>query len=828
MLRELRYGWRGLARDPVFSLTAVAVIGIGIGLTTAIYSVVRDTIVRPLPFPQAHRIAWVMGALPERGWNIASASIPELTDLGQRSDSFEEIGTYRDGVSVALTGEGLARTLNITFADSAYFRVLGAQPLRGRLLSQAEDVDPGAHPVVVVSERLWASELGRSPDVVGSRLELAGQPFTVVGVMPGDFWDLGTSADPVDAWLPLTMGQPYLGRGMFQTRTHRQYGGVARLAHGVSWERARGQTASVSRALEDEFPDSHRGRELRLHEIRTPFYGAVEAPVRVLFAGAALVLLVCCVNIAALQLVRVMARQADVSIRLALGASRTRIVRQSLVESLWIAALGGLAGVATAPAAVRAIVGAFQLPLPVFAMVSIDRNVLLVSTLLVFLTSVLFGLVPALRASRADARLVLDGSGRSGLAQPAGSRVWRSIVAAEIAAAVVLLIGAGLASQSLSRLVASDLGFATDAVLTMNINLRDGQLLPEDEEQRATAVAALNERLARFAEEFEPRATAIPNVEAAAVFGPNVPGNANWHIAITPEGQDPNVPENRVLAQRLVVTPGAFDVLDLRIVRGRRLDASDRDGAPLVAVVDQSLAAAYWPDQDAVGKRLIVGRDETRRMLTIVGIARDAKHRGRRAAANVVAGDVYLPYFQQPLGSTSIVVRASALPRGVLEPVKTALRELAPHVAITGVATMQERLRRVESMPRFAALLMGIYAVVVALLALVGTYGTLAYVVSSRSRELAVRMAIGATRADLVTLVLRQGMAAAFAGAVLGLAVAAFASSFMQSLLFGVERLDPMIYGGVAALALLAAAGACLLPACRAASLDPMKVIRQS
>lgn len=808
--QDLRLAIRSLSKNPVFTAVSVLLLALGIGLNTAILSVAVSAFLRALPFPDSHRLYSMVGTIDKRGWSSAALGIPEIVDHERRSPDLGEVGIY-SGAAVNLFDGGRGERVEASFVNSAYFRLLGAEAQRGRTFVPAEDEGPGGHPVAILSDGMWRQRFGARPDIVGRTIELTDGPFTVVGVMPAEFRGLLSRWREVDVWLPLTMGQTFFGSNMFENRRHRVYAGVVRLPDGRDIGSVRQQVHAAAAALREEYPTENRDRGVRLEPLREFFYGSSSGWVIVLYAGAAVVLLICCANLLSLALVRSAARRREIGLRSALGASRWRLARQFLTESFLLALCGSVLGMAAAAGATRLIVASFDLRLPTFTRVGVDPPVLALATAIAFVAMLGFGLYPALRYSGVDPRDALGDSWKSVGVSAASRRSWSLLLSVEAALAVVLLVGAGLAAKSLQRLAATPVGFATSDLLTMRMDLRGSRV-------------AEPERSARFAEAVTGQLAGIPGVDGAAVWAPSMIGRAGWHEDVTAAGLDASAPENRLLVQRLHVTPGALEAVGIPLLRGRDFTWGD-DGkrGPPVVIVGRKLAERLWPDAEAVGQRVIIAGNFE---VTVIGVAGEAKHRGRRATGNTVGGDLYFPYAQWPQSSISLLVRAHG-DSSTLAPIVTSeIGNLVPESPVFDVVVMSDRLRAAESVPRFIATLMATYAGVAMLLATIGTYGVVAFTVGRRRNEIALRAAIGARRGELLWMVFRQGVAPITTGVAVGLVLALAVARFARSLWFGVSATDPVIYVSVGLLLLGVSAIACYLPARRAAALDPMRVLR--
>lgn len=823
LIKDCREACRRLAAKPGYSLVALLTLAIGIGASSAIYTLLSNTLLAPLPFQDPQRLVLIWSHARDQQWLRGSVSIPEVEDQRRQNPALQQIGVFNHRRSLSVSSREGAVRLDTVWTDSAYFRALGVEAALGRTFSPQEDREPGAHPVAILSHSFWKDRFASDPDVLGAEIRLTGRTYEVIGVMPSDFRDpTQAQGNNPQVWVPLSMGMPFFGASMYQTRSNRQYAGLARLAPGYTLQQARQASDSIAARLETQFPDTHSDRGIRLEPLYEYFYRDLERPLQALMAAALLVLLLGCVNVATLLLVRARARRGELALRAALGASSSRLMRETLLESLLLSAAGGAAGLILAWGAVRAVASFGTLQLPSFAHLHLDWEVLGLSLALSLATGLLFGALPALHASRTDPGRVLHSAGRSLIA---GGGVLRWLVTAEAALAVVLLIGAGLTARSLFRLVETEMGFDTGRLLTMRTELRGPRF-------------SGRESIHAFARDLLQDVRALPGVESAAVWGPSMVGNANWHMNVTPAGLDPQDPRNWTFVQRLMVSPGALESLRIPLLRGRSFRADDRDSAQdlnrdgtitpdevkgLVVMVDQRLADILWPGQEALGKRLQLWAAGGW-PATVVGVTQPVLHRGRNYSGSL--GDLYLPFFEFSLRDMTLLVRYRSNANATLEAVRRIVRRLDAEVPLYDAATMQERLAVQEAQPRFVAALMAAYAGTATFLAAVGIFGVLTYWVRRSRDELAVRSALGARRNQLILLTLRKGLTPVLLGGLIGIASAMGLSGFVESLLFEISRADAATYVLAAALLAAVALASCLLPARRAGRMDPMEVLR--
>jgi putative ABC transport system permease protein len=809
---DFRVAARTLSRNPGFTVVAVLTLTLGVGINTAISSLVRGTLLAPLPFPQEDRLAVMVTTPTDRPLEYWSAAIPEINDVVESSRLLAGVGTFESRHSPILTGGDRPERPSCNFVTSAYFQVLRARPFLGRTFLPEEDKGIGQHAVAILSHELWQRRFAGDPAIVGSQVVLSDVPYTVVGVMPPGFQDMRRDLERSDLWLPLSMGVPFYGPDMFETRAGRQYLGITRLKDGVSLAAAQAELNQISKRLEKAYPYSNENRVLRLVPLRKWFYGDLQRPVTALAVGAVLVLLICCTNLGMLLLVRGQTRRREIAIRAAVGAARGHLVRQILAESLLLALAGGGLGVLLASWAIR-FWRAGGLSLPVFATIRLEPGMLLVTLAATLAVGLVLGLVPALSLYRSDLRQALQSAGRQTMGADRPRSGPSPIVIAEVALAVILLVGAALTAKSLYRLLNTEIGFKTGSLLTMRLEMRGSRY-------------EADEALKLFTEQLTDKLTALPGVAAAVAWGPSMLAEAGYHWRMTPAGMAPSDPRAQLLVQRLHVTPGGLKALGIDLLQGRELTRMDRrEPPPYLVVMGERLTQKLWPGEDAVGKGFYLGEDPHLSGL-VVGVARDVRHRGRLGSDEEVAGDVYVSLLQRPQRNMALLIRYRGDVAGILKEVNKAVLEMDPDLVLFDVATMDERLARTEASPRLTAALMGMYAAVAIFLAGLGLYGVLSYSVQQRMPELAMRSALGALPRRQLLMVIRQGLSSVLLGVVLGLAGAYLLSRFIESLLFGVSRADPAMYAAVTALLILVALAACYLPARRASRVDPMLLLR--
>lgn len=794
-LQDLGYAARSLRRTPGFALTAVLVVALGVGANTAVFSIADLVFVRPLPFADPDRLVKLWQGSPDYSLNEVSPA--NYRDWRAMTQSFSGMGAYTRRAA-NLVGVGEPRRLETILATPELLPLMGVPPLIGRVFT-AQDVAAGQ--LVVLSHALWQSDFGGDPGVIGTSVRLDGVPHTVIGVMPASFQ---FPARSVEAWASLVLREDD-----YADRADTYLEVVARLRPGVSAEKARQELAVVSRRLEQQYPDENKDIRTTLLRLRDELSERARLLVLALCGASLCILLLACANLASLFLARGAHRARELAVRSALGAGPERLVRQLVTESLGVALVGGVVGVAVAAAGVPLLARLVPSSLPIAERASLDLRVLGLAAVFVLLTGFAFGLAPAVRAGRSSALDAL----RSG-AQTAGGRTQRlraALVIVEVAASVVLLVTSGLLIRAVWRIQSIDPGFVADNVLTLQTALP----LPKYE---ATA------RRAQFYDRVLEDVRALPGVRSAAYATglPMAMRGGIWPASLPGEEEVRDSAHNVSLRY---VTPQFFATLGIPVRRGRDIAETDKGGQPFVAVVSESFAKRHWPNQDPIGKRFKIAFNER----TVVGVAGDVRVRGLERPSEP---QVYLPYQQVDDGSIigyipkDLVVRTAAGAGNLLPRIREIVKSADPEQPISGVRAMSEIVAE-ETASRVTQLrLLGALTVIALLIAGLGIHGLLTFTVSKRSQELGVRRALGAQGGAIVGLVLREGLALALIGIVIGVAVAYAAARGMSALLLGVRPEDPLTIAVAVALCLATAMAGCLRPALRAARVDPLTALR--
>jgi putative ABC transport system permease protein len=803
LLQDLKFGCRALAKNPGFTAVAVLALALGVGANSAIFSVVNATLLNPLPFPEEGQLLRLGegargGRAPERG----SFSYPDYRDVQQQSRTLAHVAAFLNSGTM-LTGEGLdAERVYGADVSPEYFAVLGVEPALGRVFTAEED-RPNAG-VVVISHGLWQRRFGGRRDVIGQQLRMSNTPATIIGVMPEGF-EYPFRADRQDFWEPVN-DRPAPGRDERDNHTYRV---IARMKPGVTIEQANAELDTISRRLEQQYPDTNTTMLVGAASMHEEMTRDVRPALLILLGAVGLVLLIACANVANLLLARAASRQKEIAIRTALGASRWRVVRQLLVESLLLALAGGAVGLLLALWGTDVLVAAGPADIPRVRQAGLDARVLAFTMLVSMLTGIIFGLVPALQASRTDLTGGLKEGSRGATEGPRRSRFRSSLVVSEVALSLVLLISAGLLIRSFVRLVRTDPGFDPARVVALDIPLTRERY---DTEEKQTA----------FFAQLVNRVRGMPNVEAVGVVDKLPLGNSIDILAFNIEGRPPFPPGASAQAHYMIASPGYFETLKIPLRSGRMLTERDDARSPAVALVNEALANKYFAGESPIGRRLIT--DEGVPPFEIVGIVGDAR---RRSFASEPEPEFYLPFTQSAQRRMNLVVRAST---GDAASMSVALRgavaEMDREQLVWQTRTLDQLVSASVAGRRFNMTLLGLFASVAMLLAALGLYGVMAYSVTRRTHEIGVRMALGARGSDVLRMVVGQGMKLAAAGVVLGLVAAFAVTRVLASLLYGVTTTDPLTYAGLAALLAAVAFLASYIPARRATKVDPMEALR--
>ncbi len=792
LIKDVRFSFRMLAASPGFTAVAVLVIALGIGANSAVFSLVNAYLLRPLPFPASDELVAMWQSHRERNLS-GSVAYPVYLDWRAQQQVFSAMAAANT-TSLNLTGDGEPERIIGRQVTWTYLRTFGVKPVLGRDFLP-EDDRPGAPKVALLSYGIWQRRFGKRAGVVGSAVEINGEPNTVIGVLPPG---MGLRWDDEAILVPLALDPAKFGRG-------NQFLAVfGRLKPGVPVERAQRDMRTIAERL----PDRENGWSVTLQPLRDRLYRQAREGLTTIMVAVAFVLLIACVNVANLLLAKGASRRKEIAIRAALGAGRWRIVRQMLTESLILALAGAAAGLLFGLWASSVLASLFPQRMRPLTPVSIDGMVLVFTIAAAVLTGLLFGLAPAWKASRPDINETLKEGSRGSTG--GHNRLRAALVVAEVSLAMVLLVGAGLSVKSFSRVLAVDPGFSTERLLTMTVMLPD---------LRYTNDA---QRIAFFERTLE-RISALPGITGAAVIN-NLPlamtnMNSTFHIEGRPEAR--NLNEAPIAGYR-AISPGYLTTMRIPLIRGRQFTAQDRADAPLVALVNEAAARRYWGDQDPVGKRIRYGSNKNP-WITIVGVVGNVRHFG---LSTEFWPEVYRPQFQAPIAATNLVVRTAGDPLAAASAVRTAVREIDPKQPVADIRSMDEVLSDSTFVNRLMAVLLGSFAVLALLLAGVGLYGVISYAVTQRSHEIGIRVALGAARGHVLRMVVGHGMLLTGAGLAIGMAAAYALAQFLRTFLFGVPPRDPATFGAVAGLLAAVALAATTIPALRATRVNPIHALR--
>src|SRR6266704_2586290 len=800
-VQDLRFGLRMLRKSPGFTGVAIFTLALGIGATTAIFSVVDSLLLRPLPYLNSHRVVRIWNTFSPRGMTELTASEPEFLEYRQ-SQTLAHVAGFALG-STTLTGRGDPARLSVSWGTSDFLAVLGTQPVLGRSFSPEEQ--PGHDQVVILSHHLWRDRFASNPAIIGQSVILNGKSSIVIGVMPPSF---RFPSGDVDLWQPLPIAANSSNLGNHYLNL------VGDLKREVSLQQSNAEMKTILARIEQKYPAYYSGAVglgVNLVPLREQMVGNVRPTVLVLMVGVGFMLLIACTNIAGLLLARGEVRKKEIATRIAIGAGRARIIRQLLAENLVLFLAGGAAGLAVAYLGLKLVPVEQSLPLQQVGGPALDFRVLSFAVVTCLATASLFGLMPALKTSHPQLNEILKENGRDAMGSRHHTRTRSLLVMSEIAFSVVLLAGAGLMIASLKRLLGVQLGFDSANVVTMRLSL------PE--------LRYPNGRFATFYKDLQEKVRSIPSVQAVAIVNQlpmsEVLANSSFEV----EGRQLEAGTN--VANTQVIGPDYFSVMRIPFIRGRSLDQHDLNPAPSTVVVNQSLARKIWPDEDAIGKRLRLKSDAP--WLTVVGIVGDIKNEG---SSKPTKPELYFLHTEQSFGlwadlrSMTLVVRTSSEAEQLVNAIRGELNSLDPDLPIYKVQTLGEIASASTSQTRLPAVLLSVFAGIALLLAAVGVYGVLAYTVAQSRHEIGVRMALGAPRQRILKSFLGYGIKWAAVGGGAGLVAAFILVRFMRSMLFEVGPYDSTIFLSVAGVLGIVVLMACYLPARRATHVDPMVALR--
>jgi putative ABC transport system permease protein len=796
-IKDVKYAIRGLIKQPGFTAVAVLTLALGLGANTAIFSFVSGVLLRPLPFPASDRLIVLSERNPEK--NIAPVVSPRnLEDWQRQSTAIEEFGAWRDWHFRLTTSEGTTGTAS-AICSPGLFRVLGITPLRGRLFTDAEN-QVGQDHVIMISSSYWQNQFASDEKVIGQTLMLDKQPFTIIGVLPPSLeaLDLGSW----DIWAPLTVDpDQFLGRAV---RNRRLY---ARLKPGVSPAQAEAEMKTIAARLQQQYPEANTGWTVALTTLHENEVGDLREPLLLFMFTVGLVLLIACINVAMLMLARAESRRKEFALRVALGAGRFQLLRQLITESALLSLAGGAVGLLLAVWLIDLFVAILPRSMPQAEHVKLSGPVLIFTLGLSLVTGILFGLAPGLQSSRVNLVQELK-EGHGLFRQRGGQRLRAALVISQVALALVLLVMAGLLGQTFIRLIALKPGYDPQNVLTAQV------FVPIDKYKGRARIAALYEQITDGLK-------TIPGVISvgATTSGPHFGGSES--IDLQAEGATP--PPSGVYPQAAYFNtgPNYFHTMAIPVVEGRDFTGHDDAAAPPVAIINQTLARRLWPGEHAAGKRLIDIRE--REVLEVIGVAGDVKRFG---LGEEVRPEVYFPYSQRPRWAMFFMLRTGLDSAAVAAALKPRVSSIDPELSVSGISTMDQRIGRALKRPRFNLVLLGIFAGTALMLAGIGVYGVMSFLVVRQTKEIGIRTALGAKSRDIFKLVIGRGMILALAGIVIGAGSALAATRLLTGLLYGVTGADPLTFIAVAIVLAFVVLCACYFPARRALRVDPLIALR--
>lgn len=814
--QDIKYGARMLLKNPGVTIIVIIALALGIGANSAIFSVVNAVLLRPLPYEESDRLVF----LNEKSSKLDEMSIsyPNFTDWRNQNQTFEKMGVY-NRASYNLTGSGEAERIVTGQMSADLFSVLRVNPLIGRVYNNEED-KPGGTPVVVLSYALWQRRFGGQAGVINQAITLNGRSYTIIGVMPETY----AYPSRVEMWVPV--GQ-LSDQTSWQSRgNHPGLYGVARLKPGVTFEQAEADMNNVAANLAQQYPDSNSGTSIRLRSLIEIFVSDVRRALWVIFGAVGFVLLIACANIANLLLARATARKKEMAIRTAVGASRWRIVRQLLTESLLLSLIGGGIGLALARWGIDLILYVSPNAIPRSREIGLDWTVLAFTIGVSFLTGILFGLIPAIQAGEVDVHETLKETGRG-----TTGRQWlrSSLVVVEVATTLVLLIAAGLMIRSFYLLQKVNPGFSHEHLTSFSVSLPQKKY--STEEQRSSFYNRLMENI-----------RALPGVESSAAASGLPLGNNGWQTSFMVDGQPPPKPEQMPLMEACLVTPDYFKAMNIPVLRGRvftdrddrshlagkdlsKLNDIQRSMAGLTKIViDEQFAQRHWPGEEAVGKRVKMGQEPDAPVLEVLGVVGRVKMESLNQNSDRVQG--YFAFNQVPQGGMTVIIKGASDPNQLISSVRNAVKEIDPDQPIYSPRTMDDIRAESVAPERLNLTLLSLFGGLALVLAMVGIYGVMSYSVTQRTHEIGIRMAIGARPLDVFKMILGHGMKLALIGVGIGLLLAFGLTRLMETMLFGVQPTDAMTFAGISILLITIALLACYLPGRRATKVEPTVSLR--
>jgi len=793
--QDLKYGIRMLFKKPAFTAVVVLTLALSISSTTVVFSVVNALLLRSLPYSNPDQLINVWSVFKSN--NKAYASAANFREWQERNQSFQSLAAY-DSLKLNLTGGDRPEAIDVALVTANLFPLLGVQPVRGRGF-RTEEEQPATNKVAVISDGLWQRRFGADAGVVGKPLVLDGDSYTVIGIMPPRF----SFPEKIDVWLPLSFVPEELA-----DRGYNHLAVVGRLKPGVELRQAQAEMSAIMDEQVRKYPNENAGRSMRLLTFQQNLVGDIRMALWILSGAVFLVLLIACANIANLLMARATTRQKDIAIRIGLGAGRRRLIQQLLIESLLLSLFGGAMGLIFAYGGLKVLTSVGPTNIPRLSEVTIDARVLAFTLVISLLTGVIFGLIPALQATKPEINEWLKDGQRSASGGPGGKRARSWLVVTEMALALILLIGAGLLIKSFLILWQVEPGFNPHNVITMAISPSP----PKYNTQRDFVILCQ-----RVLEQVK----STPGVDAVGVVNQLPFSGRNLGLNFTVVGQPPVKPEDTASANFRLVSPGYLQAMGIPLKRGRDFNDHDtRDSTP-VALINETLAKHYFANEDPIGKQLnIEGQQAPREIVGIIGDVKQIKLDAE------VKSEIYVPFFQIAVPAMNIVVRTTTDPGSMTSAVLQQISRVDPDQPVYQVKTMDEYLGESMAQRRLSTVLLGVFAALALILAALGVYGMMSYLVSQRTREIGVRMALGARQLDILKLVVRHGMWLSILGIAVGVAAALLLTRIMTSSLYGISASDPLTYLGISALLALIALLACLIPARRALKVDPIIALR--
>ena len=799
--KDIRFGLRTLVRNPATTLLAVLTLALGIGANSAIFSVVNRVLLDPLPYPQPDELVMLVESAPKLGFPRFTVSPPNFDDFRRQSRSFEHLAAYRYE-RLNLTGRDQPEVILGARVSPELFRLLRVDPAPGRGFRQ-EEGRPGQARAAVLSHGLWQRMFGADPQIVGRPLTLNGESHTVVGVAPRGF----ELPQRTEIWVPMALDLANENRGAHFLNV------IGRLKQGVSLEQAETEMIGIASRLARQYPETNADWTVDVIPLKEIVVEDIRPILTILLVAVAFVLLIACANVANLLLARVASRERELAVRAALGAGRSRLVRQMLVETALLFVAGGLLGLLLAHWGVKALIALDPEGIPRAGEIGVDGRVIAFTFLVSLATGLLFGLVPALSATGRRLYEALKEGGRAMAGGVHGQLVRNLLVGFEVAVALVLLVCAGLLIQSFARLSNVDPGFRPEGVLTARISIPESKY--PDEERQALFYDQLLERL-----------SAIPGVERAASIYPLPLSGSNMILTFVVQGRPAPPPSEAPNTNIRVISPGYFAVMGIPVIQGRPFEPRDRGGAEQVVIVNQTLAARTWPGESPIGKRITFGDPEDPEdpgWRTVVGVVADVRH---DTLDQEKTAEAYWPQAQGPFPDAVLVLRTSGDPVQLAGPLREAVRGADRDLPLERIRPMEQVVAEALAQSRFKTLLLGLFAALALVLAAVGVYGVVSYSVAQRTHEMGIRMALGARPGQVRRMVLIQGMRVVLISSAIGLGAALFATRFLREQVYGVSATDPVTFAVVPLVLFAVALVANWVPAMRATRVDPLEALR--